>query len=336
MNNYTFRPAQKVQAKARVGLVGPSGSGKTWTALVLAHVLGERIAVIDTEHGSAAKYAGEEYAPGKQFTYDHLALETFAPKVYIEALHAAEAAGYEVIIVDGLSHAWAGKGGALEMVDRMAARYQGNTFVAWREVTPHHNALVDALLASPAHLIATMRVKTAYEIAPDPKTGKVVPRKIGLAPVQRDGMEYEFDVVGELDMDNRLVIAKTRCRQLAGGIFEKPGEELGRIIRDWLMDGAPAPQQAQSAVAPAPAAADASTFALDGQAARPAPRGARRQALARLNAAFAASGLSAAELRDLARRVFGREAIASVHDLADEEIDHLTAEIEVAPKEALA
>lgn len=230
-----FTKATKSQSRLRMALIGPSGSGKTYSALAIAtHLVpGGRVAVIDTERGSAAKYAD-------RFAFDTLDLETHSPEEYVLAIKAAEEAGYDVLIIDSLSHAWSGKDGALEQVDRAAARSQsGNSFTAWRGVTPKHNKLVDAVVSARCHVIATMRAKTEYAQDKDEK-GRTVVRKIGLAAVQRDGMEYEFDVVGDIDLQNRLVISKTRCSALYESVIEKPGEALAKTLRTWLSDGAPA------------------------------------------------------------------------------------------------
>jgi hypothetical protein len=131
-----------------------------------------------------------------------------------------------------------GKGGALEQVDKAAKRSQsGNSFAAWREVTPQHNALVDAMVGAKLHVIVTMRSKSEWVIEENDK-GRKVPRKIGLAAVQRDGLEFEFDVAGEMNLENDLIISKTRCPKLSGGIYNKPGAELAGIIREWLGVGA--------------------------------------------------------------------------------------------------
>ncbi len=229
MTSYTFKKATKEQIKARIALIGPSGSGKTYTALRLAQVMGSRVALIDTENHSASLYAGE-------FNFDTLALDSVSPQSYIQAIRAAENAGYNVLIIDSLSHAWAGKDGALAMADAGAAKYRGNTFAAWRDVTPHHNALVDALINCKCHLIAAMRSKMEYII--EEEKGKMVPKKVGMAPIQRQGMEYEFDIVGDLDLAHNLIISKTRCKALDGQVIALPGEELGQTILDWLTDGA--------------------------------------------------------------------------------------------------
>lgn len=239
-----FHKAVKGTGKLRLALIGPSGSGKTYTGLTIGCALGQRVAVIDTERGSASKYAD-------LFSFDTLELTEFQPRRYVEAIRAAAEAGFDVLVIDSLSHAWSGKGGALEMVDTVAARSNSkNTFAAWREVTPQHNEMVDAIIQAPMHIIATMRVKTEYVMEKDERTGKTAPRKVGLAPVQRDHMEYEFDVVGDLDIENTLVITKTRCPALAGQVIRKPDQRLAQTLAAWLV-GKPQ-EQPQQKPAPAP------------------------------------------------------------------------------------
>lgn len=228
-----FTKATKKRSRARVALCGPSSSGKTYTGLVIASVLadGKRVAVIDSESGSADKY-------GDIFDFDSTQLTDCSPLKYIEAIRIAESLGYGAVLIDSLSHAWMGKGGALEMVDKAAARSKsGNSFTAWRDVTPIHTQLIDAMLQSPCHIIATMRAKTEYVMEEDAR-GKKQPRKIGMAPVQRDGMEYEFDIVGDMDPEaNKLVVTKSRCPALSGEVIVKPDAEFARKILAWVSDG---------------------------------------------------------------------------------------------------
>ena len=213
-----FHRASKKHTFARVALLGPAGSGKTYTALRLAHVLagGRPIAVFDTERGSASKYAGDANPDGGRF--DFLVMDDmpdFAPRQYIRAIEEAEKAGCGVLIFDSLSHAWSGPGGILEFVDTRKAGGGNNQFAAWRDATPLHNQLVDALLNSRMHLICTMRTKMEYVLEEDSK-GKKVPRKVGMQPVQREGVEYEFDVIMDLDQSGGIV-SKSRCSALAVG-----------------------------------------------------------------------------------------------------------------------
>ena len=231
----------------RMALLGPSGAGKSYTALSVATELGfEKVGIIDTENGSARRYARSFR---RRFTC--LELSSFGPRDYIDAIEAARKAGIEVLVIDSLSHAWMGKGGVLEMVDQSARRQArgsaANSFNGWREVTPEHNRLVEAMIRFPGHLLVTMRVKTEYLVEKDDK-GRSIPRKVGLAPVQRDGLEYEFDVLGEVDLDHTLCITKSRCPRLADAVLQRPGAELAQTLRAWLdgADGAPrAPEPPQ-------------------------------------------------------------------------------------------
>jgi hypothetical protein len=158
--------------------------------------------------------------------------------LYVEVIEAAQKAGYAVLVIDSLSHAWMGKEGALEKVDAAAARSRGNSYVAWREVTPMHNRLVDAMIQSRLHLIATMRSKMAYEQERDEKTGKVEVKKLGLQPIQREGMEYEFDVFADIDLEHRLIVGKTRCAALDKYVEAKAGEKVAEILYGWATSGA--------------------------------------------------------------------------------------------------
>ncbi|MEW6737984.1 MAG: ATP-binding protein, partial [Acidobacteriota bacterium] len=231
-----FKKAVKDNCYLRLALVGISGSGKTFSSLQIATHMGGPIALIDTERGSASKYA-------ELFDFDVVELDSFAPTRYIEAIRAAEQAGYKVLIIDSLSHAWVGREGLLEFVDKVAqqkaakSHQQPNSFAAWREASPIHNKLVDAMLSSRLHLIVTMRAKTEYvleEVITDNGRKRTVPRKIGLQPIQRDSLEYEFDLLCEMDMDNNMVVTKSRCRELSGQIINRPGKEVAEVLMAWL------------------------------------------------------------------------------------------------------
>jgi hypothetical protein len=234
-----FKKAEKTQQKLRLALYGPSGTGKTYSGLLIAKELGARIAVVDTEHGSASKYAGDAGIPD----FDVCELTRFAPDDYIKALKSA--AEYDVTIVDSLSHAWMGKGGLLDQADA-----KGGKFAAWAELTPQQNNLVEAILAHPGHLIATMRSKTAYEVGKDDR-GKTTVERLGTAAIQKDGLEYEFDVVGLMDQSNTMHVIKSRCAMVRGE-YRKPGADLAKTLMSWLGSGAPAPPPSQ----PKPVAPD--------------------------------------------------------------------------------
>jgi KaiC/GvpD/RAD55 family RecA-like ATPase len=247
----SFKRARKAQSKLRMALAGPSGSGKTMTALVIAAGLanGGPVAVIDTERGSASKYAD-------QFAFDVLELESFHPERYIEAIEAASQAGYAVLVIDSLSHAWNGTGGALELHDQAVKRQKTqNSYTAWADITPLQNRLVNAITGAPLHVIVTMRAKTEYIQDKNERGGTTI-RKVGMAPIQRDGMEYEYDIFAQLDLDHTLIVEKSRCPALSGAIINKPDARLATTLADWLQgDERTDDEDDESDAAPEPPAA---------------------------------------------------------------------------------
>lgn len=230
-----FKPATREKLKLRMAIDGPSGSGKTFTALRAAFTLGQRVAVADSEHRSAAKYVGLS-PDGFPWQFDVCELSHFAPTTYAQVIKEAEAAGYDVLIIDSLSHAWDGVGGALDQVDRKAGS-GGNSYTAWKDVTPQHRDMIEAILGCKMHVISTMRTKMGYVLEPDAK-GKMVPKKVGMETVQRQGMEYEFDVVVDMDVEHLAKVTKSRCPEIDGLCSMKPGPEFFSPLVRWLNTGA--------------------------------------------------------------------------------------------------
>ncbi|MDF1515859.1 MAG: ATP-binding protein [Anaerolineae bacterium] len=227
-----FQKAKRTKVKARMAICGPTGSGKTFTALTAATAFkGDgRIAVIDTERGSASLYSDI-------FDFDVLEMDYFDPLGYVEAIKSAESTKiYSALVIDSLSHAWEGEGGALDQVDQNAARYKGNSYAAWRTVTPKHRKLVDSMLQSNMHIIATMRSKMEYAIEKDDR-GKTQIRRVGLQPVQRAGIEYEFTWVIDMDLEHNAVVNKSRAAHLAELVVNKPDESWFNQFYDWLAKG---------------------------------------------------------------------------------------------------
>lgn len=227
-----IRKAERKKAKLRLGIAAPSGAGKTYSAILMAFGLGGKVGLIDTENGSGDLYAhlGD---------YDIISIEApYTVKKYTEAIKAFEDADYTTIIIDSLSHAWSGDGGLLDKQGKMADRGT-NSFAAWRTITPEHNALVDAMLRSPCHIIATMRAKQEYVLETNDK-GKQQPKKVGMAPVQREGMEYEFTVMLDVDMRHMASASKDRTSLFDGQIF-KIDTDTGKRLLDWLETGKEAP-----------------------------------------------------------------------------------------------
>ena len=222
-----FVKAEKERARLRLALAGPSGSGKTFTALRLAAGIGGRVALVDTEHNTAIKYVD-------RFEFDVLALDQHDPDMYAQAIALAGKAGYDVLIIDSLTHAWQA---LLNYVDQVArTKFRGNTWSAWSEGRPKQKRLVDAILAYPGHVIVTMRVKTDWAVESD--GGKSRPVRVGLAPEQDKGIEYEFDMLMELNLDHAGHVTKDRSTRFQDRVILEPGEDLGHEMAEWLMDGA--------------------------------------------------------------------------------------------------
>lgn len=237
---FTFQPATRVQARARIGLQGPAGSGKTKTALRIAEGLadGGPIGLVDTERGSALTYApvpGRPDLGGHEFL--HLPLDNYDPRNLIEATRAAAAAQLPVLIVDSWSHFWNGKGGLLEIVDRAGSeRGAGGTFGGWRTGNPIEQDMLEALLNYPGHVIVTMRTKGDYVIE-----GKKV-TKVGVKAVQREGAEYELGLIIDM-VEGTGTVTKTRYAPLEGLTIHHPGEELAETILEQLGQGVDPVQQ---------------------------------------------------------------------------------------------
>lgn len=231
-----IRKATRKKAKLRLGISAPTGAGKTYSSLLIASGIGPKVGLIDTENGS-----GDLYAEDKKIKealpegYDIINIQApYDPAKYLEAIKAFENAGYDVIIIDSLSHAWAGAGGLLDKQGKEADR-GGNSYTAWRKITPQHNALVDAIIQSPCHVIVCLRAKTEY-VQEKNDQGKTIVRKVGLAPVMRDGIEYEFTVFGELDQSHTFHASKDRTGTF-GDTYQIPSKEMGQHLSNWLNSG---------------------------------------------------------------------------------------------------
>jgi hypothetical protein len=231
-----FEEAKRSQAYIKVGFTGPSGSGKTVSSLLVARGLVEdwrEVGLVCSEGGSGKLYANYDRKGVKIGRYMAKVLEPpYHPSKYVSIIEAAIKQGLKVLILDTISHAWAGVGGLLDKHGRLADSGKFNSFTAWRIVTPDHNEFVDAMVQSPIHLIANLRVKTEWVVQQDER-GKTRPVKVGLAPVQRDGMEYEFTIVFDLSQDHSVIVSKDRTGVFDGRIFT-PSIETGQEMKAWL------------------------------------------------------------------------------------------------------
>jgi hypothetical protein len=224
-----FQTASRKKAKIKLGLSAVSGGGKTYSALLIAFgITGDwaKIGVIDTENKSAELYS-------HLGAYNVLPLDApYSPERYIEAIKAGEKAGFEVIIIDSITHEWDGKGGIIEISNSMS----GNSFTNWAKLTPRHQSFVDAILQSKCHVITTVRRKQDYEMTKD-NNGKLQVQKAGLKEVTREGYEYELTVNLELDQNHNATSSKDRTGLFAGKPHFVPSIETGKLIADWCDKG---------------------------------------------------------------------------------------------------
>jgi len=239
-----FKKAVRRNLRLRLLMMGLPGSGKTMSALRVARGIAGptgRVAVIDTDSGAAAtKYADVVDADGQSLEFDHLPLGevfgSFDTINYLKALKEAVAKGYDVVVIDSLTHAWSGKGGILEQKDRMGGKFQ-----AWGKLTPKHRELVEGIVNAPVHVICTVRSKQAWGV-----DEKGRPSQMGLGADQRNGLEYEFDVVGEIDQDtHRMAITKSRCPAVADRTYDRPGLDFAEQLKGWLNGGEAPPRQVE-------------------------------------------------------------------------------------------
>lgn len=252
-----FTKAERKKARLRLALTGPSGSGKTYGALLIAKGIGGKIAVIDTEKGSASLYT-------HLVEFDTLDLAPpYSPERFIEAVKTAEKAGYDVLIIDSITHEWSGAGGCLEINDELAkSKFKGNTWSAWNAVTPRHRAFLDTLLHSSLHIIATMRSKT--ETAQTEENGKKKVVKLGMKAEQRDGAEYEFTTVLDLVHDGHYAVAsKDRTGLFMDANPQPLSVATGHTLKTWLETGVEVAQE-PAQVVPEPTPQTGPHTATDG------------------------------------------------------------------------
>ena len=264
-----FKQAKREQVRIKVSIAGPAGSGKTMSSLLMAYGITKaefpnlsdaevwsKICIIDTESGSGSLYVGKQVGATTIGAYNTITLPPpFAPEIFVDAIHMAENHGMNVIIIDSLSHAWAGAGGALDQQGKIAER-SGNSWTAWRTITPQHNKLVDAMLQSPAHIIANMRAKMEYQQTTN-SDGKKQIKALGMGVVMKEGIEYEFTVSFMLDYDHVANSTKDRTGMFDGKYFVID-ENTGKQMYAWLSSGAVPTQKTVEVPAPSPAPSDLS------------------------------------------------------------------------------
>ena len=221
-----LRHSERKKAKIKMALQGSAGSGKTYSSLLLAQGLTNgdftKVAIIDTENGSADLYA-------HLGSYNVLTLTPpFTPDNYIKAIDVCEKAGIEVIILDSISHCW-------DYLLDYHSSLAGNSFTNWAKIKPLEKSFMDKILQCDAHIIATMRTKQDYVL--NQKDGKFIPEKVGLKAVQRDGIDFEFTLVFDIDIKHFAVSSKDRTGLFMGKPEFTINPSTGRKILEWCNSG---------------------------------------------------------------------------------------------------
>jgi len=225
-----FTKAVKDVTKHRIAITGPAGSGKTWTSLLLATNFGGKVALADTEFHSAANYA-------HKFNFDTMLIEPpYTVKKYNRAIDIAVKGGYSTLILDSISHMWDGEGGLLEESAAVSSRPGYNKFSAWSVISPEYKKFLAHMMSAPIHMIHTIRSKTDWLIDKNPD-GSMKIQKVGLAPTQRKGIEYEYTFVFDMDVQHRAVVSKQRAEEIEGFSPIVPmtmDEKIAKKLMDWL------------------------------------------------------------------------------------------------------
>lgn len=240
MSEFIIKKATKKAKKLRLGLSAASGFGKTKGALLIAKGLCKgdlsKVCVIDSERDSATLYADLG-------GYSTIQLSApYSPERYINAITTAENAGFQVIIVDSITHEWSGEGGCLEIHQNL-----GGDFKTWGKVTPRHESFKNKILNSPCHIITTVRRKQDYEMSNN--GGKTTIQKVGMKEETRDGWEYELDINFEVINAKHMCVASKDRTQLFTNTPEFIiTEDTGKIVLDWCNNGVSAIDDALEAI----------------------------------------------------------------------------------------
>jgi hypothetical protein len=233
-----FKKATREKVPLKICVIGPSGSGKTYSALLLAKGIGGKIAFIDTENGSASLYS-------HLVDFDVMTLSApFTNEKFLVAIDAAVKAGYDTVIIDSLSHEWAGSGGLLEQKNELDSKPGSNSYTNWGKPTKEHEKLKEKLVQSPINIIGCMRAKQDHIL--ESKNGKMIPVKVGMGAIQRDGMEYEFTTVFDVDMAHKASTSKDRTGLFCGTpdtpVYFVITEDTGKKFVEWRNQGVDIPK----------------------------------------------------------------------------------------------
>lgn len=240
--------AVREQLVGSIGFIGASGAGKTLGMLKIAYgfiskkypklsdeAKWHKIGVIDTEHERSKIYAGTTSFGIDVGSFKHLDFEAPYTVERLDAAikHLKDEHKVEIIIVDSTSHFWDGQGGILDLQQSF-----GGTFAAWQQTNPHYAHFVSLVTGEKygIDMLNGMRAKQHYEVSQS-EIGKLQVQKMGLKPVQRDSLEYEFHIVFNIDMDHIATPMKDNSGMFNTVPPAQIEQEYGEKLFLWLKEG---------------------------------------------------------------------------------------------------
>lgn len=223
----SIKKAERANLFLKMSMAGISGTGKTYTSLLMAEGLGKKTLFVDTEFGKSQLYAD-------RFNFDIVDLRNHHPNNYIEVVNEAERLGYDTLIIDSLSHLWMGEDGILQLVEKQTAMMKGNSMLAWGKINPLHNTVIRTILGAKLHCIVTLRQKNHYVKQMNDK-GKEVMVRQGTEAIQKEGLEYEFDLNTEMDLQHNLLINKSRLSAITDTLYQTPGIAFAQLVKNALL-----------------------------------------------------------------------------------------------------
>lgn len=231
-----IKKAQRTQAKMRLLLSWASGSGKTYSALRLGKGLCKwdmsKVCVIDTEHNSASLYSD-------LWDYSVLQLDpdNCTTDLLCEAFDTIENAWFEVIVWDSSTHFW---NFCLEKNDQFTKQNYWNSFTSRRQTNKYYIKMINRMLSSKCHVIATARSKSDYVIETNDKW-KTQIKKVWLKAEARWWFDFEFTVcldINEMHMVDKVAKDRTwifATREEPFQITEQTGIEILDWCETWMI-----------------------------------------------------------------------------------------------------
>jgi hypothetical protein len=238
--NFEYNAAVRKGSPLILGIFGPSGGGKTWSSLRLAtgiqRVVGNDIAVIDTEAGRALKYS-------EFFKFKHV---PFAPPFrsldYLAAAEHCAKMGAKTIVVDSMTHEHAGIGGYLEFaeaeLDRMAGdnygKRQACKLASFIKPGCERRKMIDGFLAMGTNFIFTFRAKEKVKpekVKRDGDREKTEIVNLGFMPIGSTELVFEMDAACLL-LPHAGGIPTWQSDEVGEKMMIKTAEQFTRIFAD--------------------------------------------------------------------------------------------------------